>query len=79
MVLIAAWCGLRFGELVALRRDRVDLWHGKIRVAETVTELSSGERFAGRPKTAFSATRRRTGAGYPKVFGELVDGEEVRK
>jgi integrase len=50
MLLIAAWRGLRFGELVALRRDRVDLLHGKIRVAETVTELGSGERLPAPPK-----------------------------
>ena len=49
MVVMAAWCGLRFGELAALRRDRIDLLHGNVRVAETVTELASGERFAGPP------------------------------
>jgi len=52
MVLLAAWCALRFGELAALRRDRIDLLHGGIRVAETLTELATGERFAGPPKTA---------------------------
>jgi integrase len=51
MVLLAAWCGLRFGELAALRRGRVDLLHAKVKVAETVTELANGERFAGPPKT----------------------------
>ncbi len=39
MVLLAAWCSLRFAELAALRRDRVDLVRGEIRVTETLTEL----------------------------------------
>ena len=33
MVVMAAWCGLRFGELAALRRDRIDLLHGKVEVS----------------------------------------------
>ena len=61
---LIAWCGLRFGELVALRRDRVDLLHGKIRVAETVTELGSGDRFTGPPKTTAG---RRTVAVPPNI------------
>ena len=64
MVLMAAWCGLRFGELAALRRERVDLMHSKVRVSETVTELASGERFAGPPKTEAG---RRTVAIPPNV------------
>ena len=51
MVLLAAWCALRFGEVAALRRDRVDLLHAEVRVSETVTELATGQRFAGPPKT----------------------------
>ena len=68
MVVMAAWCGLRFGELAALRRDRIDLLHGKVRVAETVTELASGERFAGPPKTSAG---RRTVAIPPNVVPVL--------
>ena len=37
MVLLAAWCALRFGELAALRRDRVDLLHAEVIVSETAT------------------------------------------
>ena len=48
-----------------MRRDRIDLLHGKVRVAETVTELASGERFAGPPKTAAG---RRTVAIPPNVI-----------
>ena len=51
MIWLAGACGLRFGELAALRRDRVDLLHKEVRVAETITELVGGERFAGPPKT----------------------------
>jgi integrase len=64
MVLLAAWCALRFGELAALRRDRVDLVHNEIRVSETVTELATGERFGGPPKTAAG---RRTVAVPPHL------------
>ena len=51
MVLLAAWCALRFGELAALRRERIDLLHGEVIVTETVTELASGQRLVGPPKT----------------------------
>ena len=68
MVLIAAWCGLRFGEAAALRRDRIDLLHRKVRVAETVTELASGERFAAPPKTAAG---RRTVSVPPNIAPEI--------
>ena len=36
MVLLAAWCGLRFGELAELRRADVDLAHGVLRVRRGV-------------------------------------------
>ncbi len=51
MVLLAAWCSLRYGELAALRRSRIDLMHAEIEVVETITELTAGDRFAGPPKT----------------------------
>ncbi|WP_228386667.1 tyrosine-type recombinase/integrase [Ornithinicoccus halotolerans] len=50
MVLLAAWCALRFGELVELRRADVDLRHGVIRVRRGVTR-SGGEVIVGTPKT----------------------------
>ena len=68
MVLVAAWCGLRFGELAALRRDRVDLLHGQIKVTETLTELARGVRFIGPPKTAAG---RRTVAIPPHIVPVL--------
>jgi integrase len=56
MVLLAAWCSMRFGELAALTRQRIDLVHGMIVVQETVTETNDGRRQIGRPKT--DASRR---------------------
>ena len=39
LVLVAAYAGLRWGELVGLRVKRVDLLHGRITVAEQATEI----------------------------------------
>lgn len=50
LVLVAAYAGLRWGELVGLRVKRVDLLHGRIAVAEQATEIHG--RFTwGPPKT----------------------------
>jgi len=51
MVLLAAWCGLRFGELAGLRRARVDLLHRTVSIEENAVELSSGRTIFGPPKT----------------------------
>ena len=37
MTLLAAWCGLRFGELTELRRRDIDVKNGVIRVRRAVT------------------------------------------
>jgi len=50
LVLVAAYAGLRWGELVGLRVKRVDLLHGRITVAEQVTEID-GHFTWGPPKT----------------------------
>jgi integrase len=39
LVLVAAYAGLRWGELVGLRVKRVDLLHQRITVAEQATEI----------------------------------------
>jgi integrase len=49
LVLVGAY-GLRFGELAALRRDRVDVMRGRLDVAETVVEVK-GHHHVGPPKT----------------------------
>lgn len=52
MVLLAAYCSLRFGELAGLRRHRVDLLHRVVRVEECAVELKDGTVMFGPPKTA---------------------------
>lgn len=49
MVLLAAWCGLRFGELTALRR--ADLDGGQVRVQRGVVRVG-GTYLVGEPKSA---------------------------
>jgi integrase len=56
LVLVAALAGLRWGELAALRVRHVDLLHGRVRVAEQLTEIN-GRFQVGPPKTE---TGRRT-------------------
>jgi integrase len=50
MVLLAAWCGLRFGELAELRRTDVDLDTRLVRVERAVTSRD-GHVFVGDPKS----------------------------
>jgi integrase len=50
MVLVLGYCGLRWGEAAALRVGRVDVLHGRLDVAEAVTEVN-GRVVFGVPKT----------------------------
>ena len=50
IVLLAAWCGLRFGELVELRRKDVDTKEGVLRVRRAVTWVD-GQPVIGVPKS----------------------------
>ena len=50
MVLLAAWCGLRFGELTELRRSDLDLKNGRIRVRRAVVHVD-GVAVVGTPKS----------------------------
>lgn len=50
MVLLAAWCALRFGELAELRRKDIDLRAGAIRVRRGVVRVD-GKTIVGPPKT----------------------------
>ncbi|MGQ5226304.1 tyrosine-type recombinase/integrase [Streptomyces sp. yara] len=52
LVLLAAFCGLRWGELVALHRSDIDVEHGMIRVRGAVSELANGQRVYKAPKSA---------------------------
>jgi integrase len=49
-LLVLAWCGLRWGELGALRRNRIDLDRGTIDVREAVTTVH-GKVLTGPTKT----------------------------
>ena len=50
LILVAGFGGLRWGELAGLRRARVDLLHGTVKVAEQLTEVNGNLAF-GPPKT----------------------------
>ena len=51
MILLAAWCALRFGELAELRRKDIDLRNGVIRVRRGVVRLSGGNTIIDSPKS----------------------------
>jgi integrase len=57
LVITAAWTGCRWGELVALHRDNLDLDAGRLVVDAEVGSLheSRGRRWLGPPKTPSSA------------------------
>src|SRR6266516_5770987 len=50
LVLLAGYCGLRWGELVGLRRHRIDLQARTVAVVEQVTEIN-GHHQSGSPKS----------------------------
>lgn len=51
LVLLAAWSGLRYGELAGLSRQRIDPLHGVIHVREQLVQTADGRRFLAPPKT----------------------------
>ncbi len=51
LVLLATYGSLRWGELTALTRQRIDLRAGTVDVVEQALELSGGTRVLGPPKT----------------------------
>jgi integrase len=53
MVLLATFCGLRFGELAALTRDRLDIKHATVTITEDLDELG-GRLQRGEVKSAAS-------------------------
>ena len=50
-ILLAAWCGLRFGEVAELRRKDIDLAGDKIRVRRAVTFVRGEGNVVGAPKS----------------------------
>ncbi len=69
LVLVAAYCGLRIGELAGLKRSRVDLLRGRIDVVETAVEVRGNVHW-GAPK---SRAGRRTISLPRPVLDELSD------
>ena len=69
LVLLATWSGLRWGELVALRRGSLDLNHGRLTVADQLVETQH-ERHLGPPKTDAG---RRTVYLPPHLIPELTE------
>ena len=51
LILPAAFCGLRWGELAALRRKHIDVSAGLTRVEAAVVELTTGALVTGPPKS----------------------------
>ena len=51
MILLAAWCGLRFGEITELRRRDIDLHGGTVHVHRAVTRVD-GQYVITTPKSA---------------------------
>lgn len=52
LILLAAWSGARWGELVALSRDRLDLERGTMRIDRQYVELADNSLVLDTPKTA---------------------------
>jgi integrase len=50
MVLLAAWCALRFGEITELRRNDIDIANGVVKVRRAVVRVD-GEFVVGTPKS----------------------------
>jgi integrase len=51
LILLAVFCGLRWGELAALRRKHIDISTGLIHVEAAVAELANGALVTGPPKS----------------------------
>jgi integrase len=51
LILLAAWCGLRFGELAALTRRDLDLDGYVVNVRAAASTLTTGQRYIGPPKS----------------------------
>ncbi|HEU5033396.1 MAG TPA: site-specific integrase [Mycobacteriales bacterium] len=68
LVLLAAWSGLRYGELAGLSRQRIDPLHGVIHVREQLVQMAGGRRFLAPPKTRAGV---RTVALPPHVWPQV--------
>ncbi len=69
LILLAAWCGLRRGELLGLERRDIDLAAATVVVARTRQGLKDGTIIIGPPKTAAG---RRTIAIPPHILDDVA-------
>jgi len=69
LILLAAWCGLRRGELLGLRRSDVDLDRETVRIERAVRYLRDSSVVVRPPKTAAAV---RTVATPPHLIPELA-------
>jgi integrase len=67
IVLVLAYCGLRWSELAALRVGRVDLMRRRFDVAEAMTEVNGGRLVWGVPKTHESRS-----VPIPRFLGDAL-------
>lgn len=70
MIYLAAWAGLRYGEIAALRRRHIDLKERRIMVRGAVKRGETGALIEGVPKTA---TGRRDVPISDQLAGKLKD------
>jgi integrase len=70
LLLLAAWCQLRKGELCALRRVDINLLRSTVTVERSLQQLSTGELIVKEPKTAAG---RRTVAIPSHVLSVLAE------
>jgi integrase len=68
LVLLATFAGLRWGELIALQRNNIDLEAFDIRIVETTVQLDTGLLLPGTPK---SRAGRRTVAFPAELVPEI--------
>lgn len=72
MILLAAWCAPRFGEVAELRRDDIDLKNGVIRVSRTVRWVD-GQKIVAAPKADSVRV-----VAFPRHIGEVIK-EHLKK
>jgi integrase len=65
-VMLAAWGGLRFGEIAALRTDRVDVRRSQVRVEETLSEV------AGYLHTGPTKTKAKRSVALPSFVMDAI-------
>jgi integrase len=77
LVLVAAFGGLRWGELVGLRRERIDLERGTVTVVEQLVEVN-GAFSVGPPKSAAGRRTVTLPAAVVEALAEHLDNYTPR-